>query len=368
MRSHLLINPALSGKERGIAPRALAKGDRCDLLRMPKASIVILTFNSQAVITDCLNSVLHSDTPIHRIIVVDNNSSDKTVDIIKRSDLQREAESRPKAETKEGQTFQEIIKLIENKENLGFSAGNNVAIKYAMEDESDYVFLLNPDTTIKPDTLRILLDAEQSDSQIGIIGPKTLYPSGRCHLPKVTPSQGEALEESQGDRIMYAGGILDWQNVKNYHQGMGEIDCGQYDQFGETGFVSGAALFISRKVIEKIGFLDEKYFLYYEDADWCVRAKKAGFKIMYQPKAIVHHQESTATKKGSPNYYYYFTRNRLYFIAKFFNPIKAVWLYFLETIRAVKNIIKLFNKSEREQSLAILQGMGDFVRGRFGRR
>jgi len=306
----------------------------------PKVSIITLTFNSQDVIADCLNSVLRSDTPMSRIIIVDNNSSDKTVEIVR--------------------GFLPNVKLIENKDNLGFSAGNNVAIKYAIEDESDhilseaknsssaYIFFLNPDTTIKHDTLRILLETGESDPQIGIIGPKTLYPDGKT--------------------LMYAGGVLDWQNAKNYHRGMGEIDRGQYNQTEETGFASGAALFIKKEVIQKIGLLDEKYFLYYEDADWCVRAKKAGFKIVFEPRAIVYHQESTVTKKGSPNYYYYFTRNRLYFIAKFFNPLKALWLYFLETLRAIKNIVKLFNKSEKEQSLAILQGMRDFVRGMFGAR
>lgn len=328
---------------------------------MPKVSTIILTYNSQAVITDCLNSVLHSDTPNHRIIVVDNNSFDKTVGIV-RTFLERSVLP------KDGPLQGRIIKLIENKENLGFSAGNNVAIKYAIEDESDYIFLLNPDTTIKSDTLKILSETAQSNPQIGIIGPKTLYPSGRCHLPKVTPSQGEALEESQGDRIMYAGGILDWQNAKNYHRGMGETDHAQYDKTEETGFVSGASLFINKALIQKMGLLDEKYFLYYEDADWCVRAKKAGFKIIFEPQAIIYHQESTVTKKGSPNYHYYFTRNRLYFIVKFFNPLKALSLYFLETLRAIKNIVKSFNKSEREQSRAILQGMGDFVRGKFGKR
>jgi len=315
---------------------------------MPKASIIILTFNSQDVIADCLNSVLHSDTPMSRIIVVDNNSSDRTIEIVK--------------------GFLPQVRLIINNQNLGFSAGNNVAIKYAMEDESDYIFLLNPDTTIKPDTLTILLETAQSDQQIGIVGPKTFYSFGRCHLPKVTPSQGEALREQLGDRIMYAGGVLNWQNAKNHHRGMGEIDHGQYNQTEETGFASGAALFIKKEVIQKIGLLDEKYFLYYEDADWCIRAKKAGFKIVFEPRAIVYHQESTVTKKGSPNYYYYFTRNRLYFITKFFNPIRALKLFFLESLRAIKNIVKLFNKSEREQSLAIVQGMGDFVRGRFGKR
>lgn len=295
----------------------------------PRVAIVILTYNSEQVIKACLESVSQIEYPHCEVFVVDNNSRDGTKAVVGK--------------------FGGQICLIENEENLGFSGGNNIGIRKALAGDFEYFLLLNPDTEVTPNFLRPLLEVGEKDRQVGIVTPKVLYPGGE-------------------GRILFAGGVIDWQMAKNYHRGQGEIDCGQYDEVEETDFASGASLLIKKEVMEKIGLLDEKYFLYYEDADWCLRVKRAGYKIIYQPQAVIYHQESTATKKGSPNYYYYFTRNRLYFVKKFFNRRAAGRIYFLEALRFVKNLVKLFKSSGREQSLAILVGIGDFVHGRMGRR
>jgi GT2 family glycosyltransferase len=294
-----------------------------------RVAIVILTYNSEPVIEACLESVLQIDYPHYEVFVVDNNSGDRTKEVVRK--------------------FGEQVRLLENKENLGFSGGNNVGIRIALEGGFNYVLLLNPDTEVTPEFLGFLLEVSEKDDAVGMVTPKTLYPDGE-------------------KRILYAGGVIDWSMARNYHRGQGDIDEGQYDEVEETNFASGASLLVKKEVVAKIGLLDEKYFLYYEDADWCLRAKAAGYKITYQPRAVIYHQESTATRKGSPNYYYYFTRNRLYFVKKFFSRRAAGRIYFLEALRFVKNFLKLFRKGEREQSLAILAGIYDFVRGRMGKR
>lgn len=276
---------------------------------MKQVAVVILNYKVKKETLGCIKSVLGSDYKNLQIIVVDNNSGDNLEKEIKK--------------------FSDVI-FIQNKKNLGFTGGNNVGIKYALISGADYIFILNPDTEITKSCISALVN---NINEGDILGPKIYFYNSH--------------------KIWYAGGILDKLNVIGKHRGVDEEDIGQYKSIEETDYVSGAALFTKKEVFDKIGFFDENYFLYYEDSDFCLRAKKAGFKILYIPAALVYHKNAQSTGLGSPLQDYFITRNRLLFAFKFLS-IRTKFAIFRE---ALKNI---FNSTRR---LAFF----DFITGNFGK-
>jgi len=217
----------------------------------PKLSIIILTWNGVRHISDCLELVQKSTYQNYEIIVVDNGSKDGTPDLIKNN-------------------FPNV-KLILNKTNLGFTGGNNIGIKQA---RGDIVFLLNDDTKIHSNLIEVLVQELKSSPKIGIVGPKIYF-----------------MDEP--DKIWFAGGKIDWVKSDSFHLGRNLIDKELInDSKKEVDFITGCALMIKKEVIDKIGLLDDKFFAFYEDADWCQKAKKAGYKVVYIPFGGVWHIKS----------------------------------------------------------------------------
>lgn len=283
---------------------------------MKQVAVVILNYKVKKETLGCIKSVLGSDYKNLQIIVVDNNSGDNLEKEIKK--------------------FSDVI-FIQNKKNLGFTGGNNVGIKYALIAGADYIFILNPDTLIDKSCISALVNNINESLPAGrqgdILGPKIYF--------------------YKSHKIWYAGGILDKLNVIGKHRGVDEEDIGQYKSIEETDYVSGAALFVKRKVFERIGLFDEKYFLYYEDSDFCMRAKKAGFRVLYAPEAVVFHKNARSTGLGSPLQDYFITRNRMLFASKFL-PFRTRFALFREVTK------NLGNSSRR---LALF----DFLTGNFGK-
>lgn len=238
-----------------------------------KIAVIILNYKVYKFTIECFKSVKESTYKNIRIYMVDNASG-------------------------EDKKLEEIpgILLIKNKENLGYSGGNNVGIKKALADGADIILILNPDTTIDKNCIKNLVEG-LDETSADITGPKIYF--------------------SNSNKIWYAGGIMDLGNVIGKHRGVDEEDKGEYDESIETDFVSGAVIMIKKKVFDSIGFFDEKYFLYYEDSDFCFRAKRAGFKIMYIPNGVVYHENAASAGLGSYIQDYYITRNRMLFASKF---------------------------------------------------
>lgn len=257
---------------------------------MKKVTVVILNFQVKKETLACVKSVLETDYQNLQIIVVDNNSNDNLEEELKK--------------------FDDVI-FIQNKKNIGFTGGNNVGIKYALSHGADCVFVLNPDTEISPGCMTALVNASQSGD---ILGPKIYFADTK--------------------KIWFAGGQFDVANVLGTHRGLNEEDNNQYNLIEDTDYVSGAAFFVKRQVFEKIGFFDERYFLYYEDADFCIRAKRAGFKVFYVPTALVFHKNARSTGLGSPLQDYFITRNRMLLASKFL-PFRTRFALLRE---ALKNI------------------------------
>jgi GT2 family glycosyltransferase len=267
---------------------------------MKKVFISLINFNGSKNTRECLESIDNLNlTGIDlNVIVIDNGSKEKL-------------------DLKEDFLKHASLKLILNTENLGFSEGHNLGIKYALANNADYIVLLNNDTVLDRNLVYELINAFAKDAKIGIVSPKIYFANGfEFHKDRYK-------KEELGKIIWYAGGVMDWNNVIGKHIGVDEVDNGQYDLEKEIDFSSGCAMAIKREVLEKVGQLDERYFLYYEDNDYSQRIKKLGYKIVYVPKAFLWHENAgSAGGSGSSLQDYYITRNRLLFGVKY-APFKA---------------------------------------------
>lgn len=264
-----------------------------------KISVIILNYNGKKDTLECLESLTKYQISNikYQIVVVDNGSTDDDVVVIRKKF--------PK------------VKIIENKENLGFAEGNNVGIRYTLEDDYDYILLLNNDTLVEKNLLAQLIKVIKSNKKIGLVSPKIYFAPGyEFHKDRYKKNE-------KGKVIWYAGGIIDWDNILVSHLGVDEVDKRQHGRVEETDFATGCCMLVRKEVFEKIDLFDKKYFLYWEDVDLCLRAKKAGFKIFYVPQAILWHKNASASGGAGGNLsVYYQTRNRMLFALKF-APLKS---------------------------------------------
>ncbi|MEM4724494.1 MAG: glycosyltransferase family 2 protein [Candidatus Hadarchaeum sp.] len=257
-----------------------------------KASVIVLAWNGMDYLEPCLNAVFAQDYPDFEVIVVDNGSTDGSADFV--------AERFPQA------------RLIRNERNLGYAAGNNVGLRAAT---GDVLVLLNQDTEVRPGWLRALVEA-LDDPTVGIVGCKLLYPDGT---------------------IQHAGARLADVRGSPEHIGHHEPDQGQYDQPRDVEFVTGAALGLTRLTLDRVGYLDEGFApAYYEDVDWCYRAREVGLRTVYTPDAVAVHFES-ASRDHISDYFHRlaFHHGRLRLLLKHkpldwleqeFAPAEAAWV------------------------------------------
>jgi len=263
-----------------------------------KVSIIIPVWNGRKYLKACLDALLAQDSPDFQVIAVDNASSDDSADFV--------AEEYPQ------------VHLIRNERNLGFAGGCNVGLRAA---QGDVLVLLNQDTVVQPGWLKALVDA-LDDPDVGIAGCKIL--------------------EADGVTLSHCGGSLDLVAAQTQHYGAGELDRGQYDKAVDVDYVTGAAFAVRRDVLDHVGLMDERFFPgYYEDTDFCLRARKAGFRIQYVPDAVVIHHVSASTRQHWVRRRFYYYRNRLLFLFKHLSP---------------SQILAEFIPAERERVLLLPQG------------
>lgn len=277
-----------------------------------KISILILNYKGIENTLECIKSVssINKKKIKVEIIVIDNNSEDGS---------------------KEKLNQLKNIKLISNSENLGFSGGMNTGIAFALKIGATHIVLLNNDTYVDQDFLMRLYEASKNAD---IISPKIYFAPGfEFHKERYKKNQ-------LGKVLWYAGGKIDWPNVIGVHIGVNEVDTGQFNTRKEIDLATGCCLMIKKEVFEKIGLLDDKYFLYLEDLDFCVRAKKCGFRIIFEPKSIIWHKNaSSAGGSGSQLQEYYFTRNRLIFAFKY-AKLRTKLAVLRQTLSQCRNPIK----------------------------
>ena len=242
------------------------------------------------------------------------------------------------------------VKLIETKKNTGFAGGNNIGIKHALKNKADFVMLLNNDAEIDKQAMLHLVSMFQKEKDIGVVSPKIYFASGfEYHKQRYH-------KKDLGKVIWYAGGHIDWKNIMGVHENIDKVDKGQFNKPKEVKFISGCCMLIKKEVFEKVGLLDEKYFLYLEDMDFCTRVEKAGLKLFFEPKAIVWHKNLGTNKKtASDTQAYYYTRNRLLFAFKYASTRTKVALF--------RESMKLLVKGNNWQK----KGVIDFYLGKFGK-
>lgn len=260
--------------------------------------VIVLNWNGKVDTIECLASVAASKTKTIdlRVYVVDNASEDGSV----------------KAFKKQFPDFTYIV----NQKNLGFSGGNNVGVYQAIADGAAYVILLNNDTTVAPDTFeRLVVGAKKH--QFDIASPKIyFYPGREFHHQHYQRSE-------RGKVIWYAGGRNDWANVIPKHIGVDEVDHGQWQRPQETEFASGCCMLIDRKVVKAIGGLDDTFRAYFEDNDYCMKARRRGFTIGYIPDSKMWHKNAGSSGgSGSKTQVDLVDRSRFIFAMRY-SPLRA---------------------------------------------
>ena len=296
----------------------------------PLVYLVVLNWNGFEDTVECLESCRAISCPNLRVLLVDNGSEDGS-------------------EARLRERFPEV-ELIETGRNLGFAGGNNVGIRRALAQGAAYVVLLNNDTVVDPGFVASLVKTAQSDPKVGMLCSK-IY------------------RFDERDVLWYAGGDMnEWLGLGK-HRGDGERDAGQFDLVAEVNRPTGCSLMVTRALCERVGLLDEDYFLYCEDLDWGLRSRKAGFKVVYDPGSRVWHKVSRSSAgKQSGVVLYYYSRNMLLCLDRNHplpHPLRLVRYGFVlgDAFRALLAL----RLPKRRGAAYIWRGARDYFAGRLGR-
>lgn len=284
---------------------------------LEKVTILLVNYNGKKYLEKCIESLYRQTYLNMSILIVDNCSDDGSVKFLK--------DRYPNIET------------IVCPQNYGFAKGNNIGIRYALDCGTDYVMLLNIDTTVDAHLLEYLMQEADQDT----VTVPTIYYDKRYM------------------KIWYAGGEMDYVKGDSSH-----ILKGGNRVVQEVSFACGCCVLIHKKIIEKTGLFDENFYLYYEDTDWSLRCIKEGIKIKYVPRAKMWHKiGGSGGKKGELLKTYYMTRNQLYFVKKHQDFIQ------MNTLKRTVQIMKdsFSENTEKEKRKYIWHGIRDFYRGKMGR-
>lgn len=321
------------------------------LTSIRKVYILILNWNNWKDTVECLKSVFRNSYPDFQVVVIDNASTDgseeeieqwaykESIPIVKYGREIAESGGQPEKEISHSLIF------IQTGDNLGYAGGNNVGIRYALKkNDCEYIWLLNNDTVVDRDALSQMVKCEEADERRGMVGSKLLY-------------------HDRPDVLQAAGGcrISPWMGNASLIAS-NEKDDGKWDEPFELSYVSGASLLVKKAVVEDVGLFEEKYFLYWEDADWGVRARKKGYKILYCPDGKVWHKEGGTSSYLNLKLDYYWVRNGLYFTRKFYPYyLPLVPLSYLAKYTLIRML-----KRQPFNFMAYVRGIFDFLRGKTG--
>jgi len=264
-----------------------------------KVYIIILNWNGWLDTLACVESCCKLTWPNFRILVVDNGSTDGSEKKL-RARLQN-------------------VKILQSGSNLGFSGGNNLGIRIAIESGAKYVWLLNNDAVVDPDALAALMNAMLREPSAAIAGSKIYF-------------------HDDPQRIWSAGGRWRKGGLALRMRGAFQPDQGQFDKPCAIGSVSGCSMLVRIEALTRIGLLKEEYFLYWEDIEWCARAQEAGYKVLFVPESKVWHRGSASTVDGSFLQFYYSTRNGFFFLHEY-DPYLLPILVFYSILFILKSLL-----------------------------
>ncbi|MBI5272984.1 MAG: glycosyltransferase family 2 protein [Chlamydiia bacterium] len=260
---------------------------RC--MRHFRLFIVLLNWNGKSDTLECLASLSHIHSFPFQTVVVDNGSTDDSVSAIRAA--------------------YPDVPLIETGHNLGFAGGNNPGIEWALSKGAEWILLLNNDTIVAPDFLDAFMASAHSQPNAKILGAK-IY---RYHAPQT---------------IDHLGGLWNPSCGEFFSPAQGKIDDGiSFEQMEPVDYVCGAALLMHKSVPETVGFLEPRFFLFWEETDFCARARRAGFGVWTAPKAKIWHKVSASFVGGKPHAYYFWWRSRLLWVSRNCTPNERKKLY-----------------------------------------
>jgi len=300
----------------------------------PKVDIVILNWNGWPDTIECLESLRQLTYPDYRIVLIDNGSTDESVERIRTWCLDKIPS-------------QQLI-LIQTGENLGFAGGNNVALEYGLREGVGYFWLLNNDTVLDPQSLTELIDVVKSDPSIGLAGPLVLF--------------------YRQPRSIYAAGL----SISKVGRRVRRIGLGQapddpcFQEPRDVEGLAGCALFVRREVLQTVGLFDERYFLYMEEVDLCTRAIQNHFRCVLVPRARIWHKGWGSVKNDPGLMEYYLARSQILYLRKFSSGGRYVLDVFAYVFRSFwQAMLRTFREGHLICWMALFLGLAHGLSGRY---
>lgn len=285
---------------------------------------ILVNYNGLDDTNACVDSLLHCSYKNLKVIIVDNNSE------------------KSKAEYNDIIT-RDKCEIIYEKENIGFAGANNDGIRYALKYNPDYLLIINNDTVVTPDFLNPLIKTCEEDEKVGIATGKIYYFDDK-------------------EILWFGGSYYDKKLCEYKIDGIGNREEERHNNKREIAFATACLWLLPVDLIQKVGFMSEDYFLYYEDADYCERVKQKGYKIVYEPTSVIYHKESRSTKRGSDLYHYYNIRNYLFYISKFREPELKKAICFKTFFNTLKEVVR-----NRLKFSVFVKAWSDFVTLHYGK-
>lgn len=295
--------------------------------RQKKVIVIISHYANPQVLSACLKSFSRVTYPDYKVIIVKNGRNSSYNSCKGKEDINVP------------------IKVIELKENLGYAHANNIGIRSAIKEKCDYVLLLNDDTIVSPLFLRNLVEAGNKEGCAGFLGPK-IY------------------QYDEPDRIWSLGALYDNDTCMLSFPNAGEKDNHTNQKPFESDYISGCALLAKRKAIEDIGLMDEDFFLYWEDVDWGIRARNAGYKNIIVPSSFIWHKVSISSGgESSVIKAYHRTRSHFIIAGKYStDAIKRLYFSYLKDIAWL--ISKSRNEKRFKKAMAYAMALKDYHQGK----
>ena len=291
----------------------------------PCVAIVIVSYEGCQDTIECIASVTRLTGCSYEIVLVDQNSLDETVEAV-------------------GAEYP-FVKILRNPINDGASGGNNLGLREALKGSAEYFLLLNNDTVVAPDMLIKLVSCMEKNKQIGVIGPASFF-------------------YSQPNVVCWAGSKIDWRG-----RDVGNVIETSIERYGteirDTDLVAGGAFLIRKAVVEQVGFMDDRFFIYFDDTDYFARARSAGWELKWLPTARIFHKISqTSVRTGQHFGVYHWQRNRLLYLWKHGRPrlISCAWCL----LGGVKAVFVQIMHRRQKMAIAYFRAIRDSVSGRWG--